>query len=406
MYAMKLLHAIALLMLGVSAPLLAQVPCDAISYFNASGQDYIHTMNLPTVWWGVRITPEPFDAEVDSAYIGFGIEKNTSQFLYDSLEVRVLRDTLPLIQVLDVYKSAIPAGLGGTIPDNYWVVELDFDQVAAKLPPGKSFWLTWRLVGPAADVGRTIMKLDAANKTRSIVMNANGTYQTVTQYLTNASFRDSVDLWAEARVCYYNGKPVELSAFSATYENGRGLLEWTTSSETNNFGFDIERVVDRSDDGAMSIWGKIAFVNGNGSTNTEHKYRFVDENPRAAMDGRGIVRYRLKQIDFDGGVNASPVAELRVPFSAGGMELHQNYPNPFTRSMISTTLSFSLEQPGTVEVDLYDMLGRHARSLAQGEFAAGSHDLRIEAAGLVPGSYIAVLRSADERLVRRISLLD
>ena len=396
----------AILLIAATTAAFAQVPCDPLKYFNPNGQEYVHTMNLPTVWWGVKCTPDLFDSELDSAFIGFGIEKNTSMFLYDSLEVRVLRDTLPLIQVVDYYKSAIPASSGTGIPDSYWVVELDFDQVMAQFPPGRSFWVTWRLKGPAADVGRTIMKMGALNKDRSIVLNTNGTYQTVTQYLQSSSFTDSVDLWAEARVCYFNGKPVELTAFTAAYKEDKGLLEWNTATETNNFGFEVERAAGISDAGSVSLWQKIAFVNGGGTSASPRVYRFIDPNPREVMDGRGIVRYRLRQIDYDGSASSSPVVELRIPFAGQGVELHQNYPNPFSRTAGYTTLSFTLNSARPVEIDLYDMLGQHVHALLSGTFAAGTHEHRIHAADLRPGSYVAVLNSGGVRLVRRISLLD
>ncbi|MBI5647595.1 MAG: T9SS type A sorting domain-containing protein [Ignavibacteriae bacterium] len=402
----KILLGVFALSLIASSSVLAQVPCDPLMYFNSGGQDLVHTMNLPTVWWGVKMTPEPYLATVDSAYICFGIEKNTAITIYDSLEVRILLDTLPRIDVLDYYKSAIPAGFGGSIPDNYWVVELDFDQTMAQIPVGRNFWLTWRLKGPSGDVGRTIMKLDAINKERSIVLNNNGSYQTVTQYLTTASFRDSVDLWAEAHVCYINGKPVELVSFTAAYRDGAGVLSWRTETETNNYGFEIERLAERSENGAFSLWQKIGFVPGAGSSAHPRTYEFVDDNPRLVMNGQGVVRYRLRQVDIDGTTTASPVAELRIPFATDGLVLEQNYPNPFTRAAGFTSIRFTTQETRVLTLALFDAMGRHVRTLAEDAFPAGTNDMRIDAAGLTAGVYFLVLSDGDVRVARRISLLD
>ena len=249
------MKSLAALLLAISVlstlPASAQY-CEPLSYFNASGSEYVVVQNMPTVWWGVLMTPQPYDAEVDSAYISFGITKNNTPLQYDSLQVRILLDTLPLFQVVDTYKAAIPPNFGGTIPDDYWVVELNFNLPVALIPPGRSFWLTWRLLGPAADEARIRTLIPAANQDRSHVINANGTTTRVSNYLRTGSFRDSVDLWAETRVCYVNGFPVELLSFAANYRNEAGVLEWTTASETANFGFEIERADYRSDGGRLS----------------------------------------------------------------------------------------------------------------------------------------------------------
>ena len=79
--------------------------------------------------------------------------------------------------------------------------------------------------------------------------------------------------------------PIELVNFSCSVVGGKVLLNWKTATETNNFGFEIER------EAANNSWSKIAFVEGHGTTTREHAYQFED-NP-----GPGIFRYRLKQID-------------------------------------------------------------------------------------------------------------
>ncbi len=68
--------------------------------------------------------------------------------------------------------------------------------------------------------------------------------------------------------------PVELSSFTSLVQNTNVLLKWTTASETNNSGFEIERSEVKgqtSDD-----WSNIGFVNGNGTTNTPVNYEFTD----------------------------------------------------------------------------------------------------------------------------------
>jgi len=385
----------------------AQTQCETLKYFNEFGQDHVHTMSLPTVWWGVLMSPtRPFTATVDSAYVAFGIQKNNTTLLHDTLEVRILKDTLPVVQVLDNYVSGIIAGTGGQIPDAYWIVELDFTLPLANVPAGKNFWLSWRLRGPAADMARIIMKKPASAPSRSVVIKPNGSTETVTQYLASPTFTDSVDLGAETHVCYPGAPPVELSSFKAVWRSEKGILEWTTATETNNFGFEVERLADASADGAYKIWQRIGFVAGHGNSTREQRYTFVDEHPRIVMDADGIVRYRLRQIDFDGIAVHTHVAELRIPATAGGFSHAQSRPNPLYRSAGSARLGFSLVAPARIRIELLDLLGRPVRLLCEGDYRAGEHETVIEAAGLSPGGYFAVLSSGNLRLTRRLSIPD
>jgi hypothetical protein len=53
--------------------------------------------------------------------------------------------------------------------------------------------------------------------------------------------------------------------------------------------------------------------------------------------------------------------------------LLQNYPNPFNPS---TTISFSVSQRGSVMLEIYDLTGRHVRTLLSGDVAAGQHNVQ------------------------------
>ncbi|RMF60593.1 MAG: hypothetical protein D6743_14740, partial [Calditrichaeota bacterium] len=84
--------------------------------------------------------------------------------------------------------------------------------------------------------------------------------------------------------------PVELVSFTAAADGNDVKLAWVTATETDNFGFDIER---RGE--SEATWKKVGFVAGKGTTANPSRYSFVD---RALPPGK--YDYRLKQIDFDG----------------------------------------------------------------------------------------------------------
>lgn len=82
-----------------------------------------------------------------------------------------------------------------------------------------------------------------------------------------------------------------------------------------------------------------------------------------------------------------------------GVTLHQNVPNPFNGS---TDITFDLDNPATVTVQIYDVTGREVRTLAQGPHASGSHTVTFDAAGLAGGVYVFALEVDGQRVSRRM----
>lgn len=66
----------------------------------------------------------------------------------------------------------------------------------------------------------------------------------------------------------------------------------------------------------------------------------------------------------------------------------QVYPNPF-RSAV--TIDFELENPGFVQLNIYDLLGREVAKLADGVRNTGNHFTSFDGSGLVPGIYFVVV---------------
>jgi len=85
--------------------------------------------------------------------------------------------------------------------------------------------------------------------------------------------------------------PVELTSFNASIKDAGVLLEWTTATEINNMGFEIQR-------NQSATWETIGFVEGNGTTTEIKNYQFF--NDLSDFDNSIKLQYRLKQIDFNG----------------------------------------------------------------------------------------------------------
>lgn len=166
--------------------------------------------------------------------------------------------------------------------------------------------------------------------------------------------------WANNRVLRYDISslvPVELASFSASVTAAGVELKWTTATETNNFGFSIERRNENSD------FSEIGFVKGNGTSTVTNSYSFVDTRPL-----EGAVYYRLKQVDLDGSVSYSNEIMADNSGAINGFHLYGNYPNPFNPS---TTISFSLSEKENVRVTVRDILGSEVAEIFNGIAAPG-----------------------------------
>jgi hypothetical protein len=189
--------------------------------------------------------------------------------------------------------------------------------------------------------------------------------------------------------------PVELQDFSSSLVDGRIFLTWTTATELNNRGFEIERQY-VSFSGEEGNWLNAGFVQGAGTT-TDMKTYSWSEKPEL----NGIYRYRLKQVDFDGKYSYSNITEVSL-LNDMKFELAQNYPNPFNPS---TTISYQLSQPGEVILKVYDVLGNEVKTLVNSYQAAGVHETEFNAEGLVSGIYVYKIISGSFTDSRKMLLV-
>ena len=80
------------------------------------------------------------------------------------------------------------------------------------------------------------------------------------------------------------------------------------------------------------------------------------------------------------GVSSERVAELPDAF-----ELHQNYPNPFNPS---TTISYTLRDPGHVRIQVYNAVGQLVNVLVDSHEGPGVHEVNFDAGNMASGMYI------------------
>ena len=176
--------------------------------------------------------------------------------------------------------------------------------------------------------------------------------------------------------------PVELTSFTASISSNNVSLNWATSTETNNQGFEIER--SQQLNGSNVKWEKIGYVTGFGTTTESHTYSFTDEKVPS-----GNYSYRLKQIDLDGTIEYSFEIEANVQ-GPREFALEQNYPNPFNPV---TKINFSLAADSKVTLKVYDILGQEITSLLNSNLHAGNHFVDFNAAKINSGVYFYTLEA-------------
>ena len=133
----------------------------------------------------------------------------------------------------------------------------------------------------------------------------------------------------------WSAVPVELTSFSASIRGNIATLNWSTATEINNFGFEIERNTER-----------IGFVWGSGNSSSPKEYSFVD-----TLKYGGIYTYRLKQLDTDGSYEYTP--EIKIEYHYSGLSTMRLYPNP-TSNQFTVELNHISDKH---KIQVYSILG-------------------------------------------------
>ncbi len=106
-------------------------------------------------------------------------------------------------------------------------------------------------------------------------------------------------------------------------------------------------------------------------------------------------------LDWDTGVG---IGNEEFSGSPDISALPQNFPNPFKTS---TTVSFSLEKAGTVQLNIYDLRGQLVSSKNFEFQEIGIHNLDISAGDLPGGIYLyRVIAGGNTSAARKMVLLD
>jgi hypothetical protein len=210
----------------------------------------------------------------------------------------------------------------------------------------------------------------------------------------------STDYEMRAVVDDESALPVELTTFTASSVKSGIELKWSTATEVNNYGFEIERAPS-STTHSQDTWIKIGFVNGSGNSNSPKEYTYFDNN----LTGGTKFQYRLKQIDNNGNFEYSNTIEVST--LPAKFELSQNYPNPFNPS---TSIKYYIPKNSYVTLVVYDMLGREVISLVNEQESPGYHEvswngLDNKGESVSSGIYVYKLTAGSFTQTKKMNLL-
>ena len=180
--------------------------------------------------------------------------------------------------------------------------------------------------------------------------------------------------WNGTILKYHNDiLPVELLSFTANIIDNFVTLNWQTATESNNYGFEIERKIDNAE------WENIGFEEGQGNSAITMYYSFIDNSFKSGT----VFKYRLKQLDLGGKYEYS--SEVEVNSVPTLYVLSQNYPNPFNPA---TKIRYQLQNESKVVIKIYNMLGSEVMELVNEQKEAGIYEVEFNANNLSSGTYI------------------
>ena len=186
--------------------------------------------------------------------------------------------------------------------------------------------------------------------------------------------------------------PVELANFDALFSDGNVHLVWSTISESNNAGFEVQRT-----DGSLESWYTLSFVEGQGHADNKIDYIFKDNILNVTET---VLTYRLKQIDFNGSFTYSDQVTIQIP--APGAYTLSGYPNPFNPV---ATIEYRVPVEGHVNVSVYDIQGRKVATLVDETKPAGRYTLSFDGSALASGMYLYTMEAGGQVFSRTITLL-
>lgn len=179
--------------------------------------------------------------------------------------------------------------------------------------------------------------------------------------------------------------PVSLISFKGMSLKEGVKLSWATAEEINNKYFELRRA---AKDGQFTT---IATINGNGNSQVNNYYNFIDQNPFL-----GTNLYQLKQVNLNGSATSYPIISVKYGGASDHIKLISSYPNQLN-------ISVGLSEAKTGNIIFADASGKVLYT-RQASLIAGENVLKIPVQTLSKQLSIISFVTTTERMSLKVLL--
>lgn len=186
--------------------------------------------------------------------------------------------------------------------------------------------------------------------------------------------------------------PVSFLNLSGYKDGSRNLLQWTTATENNNRGFEVQR----SADGIT--YSVLSFVNSQaaaGNSSSVLHYQFTDNDTKNSRQ-----YYRLRQVDIDNRSKLSSIVRIdgEKPLV---LTIDALFPNP-----ASTTVNIMLTAPGRDRLTIFitDIAGRVVMQ-KEIDVAAGKNTIPLDISRLANNTYLLKATAAGNNKTFKMEVI-
>ena len=172
-----------------------------------------------------------------------------------------------------------------------------------------------------------------------------------------------------------------MTSFAVKSSNKSHNLSWTTATEINNEGFEVQRSMDGEN------FQRAGWVNGEGNSNREVSYEFADTDIKANVQ----YYYRLKQMDFDGRSEYSEIISAQYN-DRNALTIGDFTPNP---AQFEVALQISSGVEDQAQVVLFDQLGNEILNQRY-TLSVGDNALNIDINNIPSATYYAKVTIGNE----------
>ena len=177
--------------------------------------------------------------------------------------------------------------------------------------------------------------------------------------------------------------PVTFINFDGVLQNDRAVLNWSTASEFNNKGFDVEKSMDGQ------VFNTIGFVKGNGNSSQVNNYAYIDNK---VLSGHNY--YRLKQIDIDG--NSKYSSTIRLDFKNFDWKI---FGDPVTSN---SWLQLQLDHAANVSIQIISIDGKVLSTINKGNITEGTYSIPLNLGNAPSGVYVVKLIAGNQSFSKQV----